>query len=250
MYRFFTDSNQIDIENKTVFITGSDFNHIKNVLRMKEGDEVSVMIPGCESEYRCEIASFAEEEVKLTIRFIKESNVELPCEVILYQALPKSDKMELIITKSVELGVASIVPVATKRAVVKLDSERSGKKIARWNAISEAAAKQSKRAIIPDVADVMSMEEALSDCSDCEVKIIPYELSDPDLMNRTRSIIGKIAPGEKVAVFIGPEGGFTEEEIKLATDAGCEPITLGHRILRTETAGIVVLSWIMYNAES
>ncbi len=249
MYRFFTNSNQIDIANKTVFITGSDFNHIKNVLRMKEGDEVSVMVPGDGNEYRCEIASFTDEEVRLTIRFVKESDVELPCEVVLYQALPKSDKMELIITKSVELGVTKIVPVATKRAVVKLDSERSGKKIARWNAISETAAKQSKRAIIPQVANIMSMEEALSDCADFEVKIIPYELSDPDLMNRTRDVIAGITPGKKVAVFIGPEGGFTEEEINLATDAGCEPVTLGHRILRTETAGIVVLSWIMYNVE-
>ena len=249
MYRFFTDSNQIDIANKTVFITGGDFNHIKNVLRMKEGEEVSVMVPGDESEYRCEIDSYTDEGVKLTIRFVKESNVELPCEVVLYQALPKADKMELIITKSVELGVSRIVPVATKRAVVKLDNDRSGKKVARWNAISEAAAKQSKRAIIPQVANVMSMEEALSDCEDHEVKIIPYELSDPDCMSRTREVIEKIAPGNKVAVFIGPEGGFTEEEIKLATDAGCEPVTLGHRILRTETAGIVVLSWIMYNVE-
>ncbi len=249
MYRFFTDSNQIDIANKTALITGSDFNHIKNVLRMKEGDEVSVMVPGDGNEYRCEIASFTDEEVRLTIRFVKESDVELPCEVVLYQALPKSDKMELIITKSVELGVTKIVPVATKRAVVKLDSERSGKKIARWNAISETAAKQSKRAIIPQVANIMSMEEALSDCADFEVKIIPYELSDPDLMNRTRDVIAGITPGKKVAVFIGPEGGFTEEEINLATDAGCEPVTLGHRILRTETAGIVVLSWIMYNVE-
>ena len=249
MYRFFTNSNQIDIANKTVFITGSDFNHIKNVLRMKEGDEVSVMVPRDGNEYRCEIASFTDEEVRLTIRFVKESDVELPCEVVLYQALPKSDKMELIITKSVELGVTKIVPVATKRAVVKLDSERSGKKIARWNAISETAAKQSKRAIIPQVANIMSMEEALSDCADFEVKIIPYELSDPDLMNRTRDVIAGITPGKKVAVFIGPEGGFTEEEINLATDAGCEPVTLGHRILRTETAGIVVLSWIMYNVE-
>lgn len=249
MHRFFTDSNQIDIANKTVFITGSDFNHIKNVLRMKEGEEISVMVPGSENEYRCEVDSYTDDSVRLTIRFIKESNVELPCEIVLYQALPKADKMELIITKSVELGVSKIVPVATKRAVVKLDGTKSDKKVARWNAISEAAAKQSKRAIIPRVADVMSMEEAISDCADYEVKIIPYELSDPDLMNRTRDVIGKIAPGEKVAVFIGPEGGFTKEEIELATGAGCVPVTLGHRILRTETAGIVVLSWIVYNVE-
>lgn len=249
MYRFFIDKNQIDVINKTVFITGSDFNHIKNVLRMKVGEEVSVMVPGDDKEYRCGIESYTDEGAQLTIRFIKESNVELPCEIVLYQALPKADKMELIITKSVELGVSKIVPVATKRAVVKLDNARSDKKTLRWNAISEAAAKQSKRAIIPQVTGVISMEEAVSDCADSNVRIIPYELSDPESMNHTRDLIGRISPGDKVAVFIGPEGGFTEEEIKLATDAGCEPVTLGHRILRTETAGLVVLSWIMYNVE-
>ena len=250
MYRFFVEQDQINIADKKAFITGDDRNHIKNVLRMNIGEEVSLMVPGGDDEYRCAVAAYTEDAVELTLLFIKESNVELPCEIVLYQALPKADKMELIITKAVELGVSRIVPVATNRAVVKLDKARADKKITRWNAISEAAAKQSKRAVIPQVSDIMTVQEALSDCRSFGAKIIPYELSDPDSMNRTRKLIGGITPGTKGAVFIGPEGGFTEDEIKLATEAGFEPVTLGHRILRTETAGLVVLSWIIYNLET
>ena len=250
MYRFFIDKNQINIADKKAFITGDDRNHIKNVLRMNIGEEVSVMVPGEDSEYRCAVGAYTDDTVELTLLFIKESNVELPCEITLYQALPKADKMELVITKAVELGAARIVPVATDRSVVKLDRARADKKVTRWNAISEAAAKQSKRAIIPEVTDVMTVAEALEDSRSFGAKIIPYELSDPDSMKRTREIIGSIKPGEKVAVFIGPEGGFTEEEIALAEAAGFKPVTLGHRILRTETAGLVVLSWIVYNVES
>ncbi len=249
MYRFFIEKNQINIAEKKVLITGEDVNHIKNVLRMKPGEEVSVMVPNEGDEYRCAISAYTEDEVELTLLFIKESNVELPCEIVLYQALPKADKMELVITKAVELGAARIVPVATDRSVVKLDKARADKKVARWNTISEAAAKQSKRAIIPEVSSVMTVAEAIEDCRSFGAKIIPYELSDPDSMNKTREYIGNIKPQDKVAIFIGPEGGFTEEEIALAEAAGFTPVTLGHRILRTETAGLVVLAWIVYNVE-
>ena len=250
MYRFFVEQSQIDITEKRVFITGEDRNHIKNVLRMKEGEEVSVMVPGDDNEYRCAVRGYTEDTAELTLLFVKESNVELPCEVVLYQALPKADKMELIITKAVELGASRIVPVAAKRSVVRLSGDKAAKKVARWNLISEAAAKQSKRAFIPEVSDVMTMTQALEDCRTFGAKIIPYELSDPDSMNETRKIMGEIKHGTKVAVFIGPEGGFEDDEIELAKEAGFIPVTLGHRILRTETAGLVVLSWIVYNVES
>jgi 16S rRNA (uracil1498-N3)-methyltransferase len=250
MYRFFVDRSRIDLTEKKVLVTGEDRNHIKNVLRMKEGEEVSVMVPGDENEYRCAVKCYTDDAAELTLLFVKESNVELPCEVVLYQALPKADKMELIITKAVELGASRIVPVAAKRSVVKLSGDKAAKKTARWNAISEAAAKQSKRAFIPEVSDVMTMSEALDDCRTFGAKIIPYELSDPDSMNETRKIISNIGPGTKVAVFIGPEVGFEDEEIELAKEAGFLPVTLGRRILRTETAGLVVLSWIVYNVES
>lgn len=248
MYRFFVNKNQIS--EKTVTITGTDFNHIKNVLRMKIGEEVSVMIETGDNEddgneYRCEIAGYAEDEVLCNILFVKKSDVELPCNITLFQALPKSDKMELIIQKAVELGVKEIVPVATKRAVVKLDGTKEDKKISRWMGISEAAAKQAKRAVIPTVTPVKSYKEAIDYCKDYDVKLIPYELSDPDSMSNTRKLISEIKPGQKIAIFIGPEGGFTEEEIERAEEAGVVPITLGHRILRTETAGFTVLSWLV-----
>ncbi len=249
MYRFFVNTDQIDTQEKKVLITGEDRNHLKNVLRMREGEEVSVMIPGDEREYRCAVNSYTDEAAVLDLLFVKECDVELPCDITLYQALPKADKMEVVITKSVELGAKRIVPVSTTRAVVKLDGAREEKKIARWNSISEAAAKQSKRAIIPEVSKILSMQEAIEDCKDHDVKLIPYELQSPDSMDETRRVIESIKPGERVAIFIGPEGGFTDEEIRQASSAGFVPITLGHRILRTETAGMVVLSWIMYNAE-
>lgn len=250
MYRFFTDTENINLDEKKAYITGEDRNHIKNVLRMRNGEEISVMVPGDDREYRCMINGFSDEAVELTVLFIKESDVELPCEIVLYQALPKADKMEFVITKAVELGATRIVPVAAIRSVVKLDETRAQKKIARWNQISETAAKQSKRAIIPEVTCVMSMREAVDDCRDFDAKLIPYELADPGTMDRTREIVGRIRAGMKVAVFIGPEGGFTEEEISLAEGAGLSPITLGRRILRTETAGLVVLSWLIYNIEA
>lgn len=248
MYRFFVDKNQIS--DKKISITGDDFNHIKNVLRMKEGEEISVMVNGDDTEYRCEISGYDEDEVICTLLFMKKSNVELPCEITLYQALPKSDKMELIIQKAVELGASRIVPVATKRAVVKLEGSKEDKKIARWNSISQAAAKQSKRAVIPEVTQVMSFKEAVSDSRQSDIKLIPYELADPDSMNITRSVINDIQPGKKVAIFIGPEGGFADEEVELAMAEGITPITLGHRILRTETAGFTVLSWLVFALEN
>lgn len=248
MYRFFVDKNQIS--DKKISITGDDFNHIKNVLRMKEGEEISVMVNGDDTEYRCEISGYDEDEVICTLLFMKKSNVELPCEITLYQALPKSDKMELIIQKAVELGASRIVPVATKRAVVKLEGSKEDKKIARWNSISQAAAKQSKRAVIPEVTQVMSFKEAVSDSRRSDIKLIPYELADPDSMNITRSVINDIQPGKKVAIFIGPEGGFADEEVELAMAEGITPITLGHRILRTETAGFTVLSWLVFALEN
>lgn len=243
MYRFFVDRNQI--YDKRIVITGSDENHIKNVLRMKIGEEISVMVPGDDAEYRCEIASYDEDGVVCTLLFVKESDVELPCDITLYQGLPKSDKMELIIQKAVELGVSKIVPVATKRAVVKLDGSKEDKKIARWNSISESAAKQSKRGIIPEVTKVMDYKMAIEDAIKADIKIIPYEMSDPDSMEQTRKLVANITPGQSVAIFIGPEGGFSEEEIDIAKNSGVKPITLGHRILRTETAGLVVLSWLV-----
>lgn len=246
-YQFFVDEYQII--NNHVSIQGDDYSHIRNVLRMKPGEEVSVIVPGKEAEYRCMIREFTEDSVELELLFVKEEGVELPNKVFLFQALPKQDKMELIIQKAVELGVYEVIPVATKRAVVKLDGAKEAKKIARWNAISEAAAKQSKRRIIPEITHVMNMDEALPYADRCGVKVIPYELCDNNTMSETRVLLSQIGADDSIAVFIGPEGGFAEEEIEKAESMGVKPITLGRRILRTETAGFVVLSWLNYLLE-
>ncbi len=245
MYQFFVEPYQI--QGSKIVITGNDVNHIRNVLRMRPGEEIAVSNGIDGKEYRCHIEQFTENEVICTLRFIKEDGVELPSKIYLFQGLPKADKMELIIQKAVELGVYEIIPLALKRCVLKLHEKNAAGKLSRWQGIAEAAAKQSKRGIIPNVHAVMSMKEAVAYASKTDVRLIPYELSGD--MARTRQIIGQIAPGQSVSVFIGPEGGFEESEIQMASEGGIAPITLGRRILRTETAGLTVLSWLMYHLE-
>ncbi|MBE5882515.1 MAG: 16S rRNA (uracil(1498)-N(3))-methyltransferase [Lachnospiraceae bacterium] len=245
MYQFFVEPEAI--AGNRVSITGKDVNHIKNVLRMKEGEEIAVSNGIDGKEYRCGILMLGEDEILCELRFVKEDAVELPVKVYLFQGLPKADKMELIIQKAVELGVHEVIPVATKRAVVKIDAKKEKSKLARWQSIAEAAAKQSKRACIPQITNVMSFKEAVQKVGEADVKLIPYEMAED--MSYTREIIRAIKPGQLVAVFIGPEGGFAEEEIAFATENGFSPVTLGKRILRTETAGMTMLSILMYELE-
>ncbi len=249
MYQFFVDESQINIESKRVFIEGPDVNHIKNVLRMKPGEEVNVSNGVDGKEYRCAILDMNEAVVNLELRFIKEDGNELPVDVTLYQGLPKADKMELIIQKCVELGVKRIVPVSMKRCVVKLEEKKASSKVSRWQSIAEAAAKQSKRGIIPEIGQVVSFSEAVSDASKSDIMLLPYEMADADAMDKTRAVFNGLKAGQKVSVFIGPEGGFDEGEIEMAKKAGMEIITLGKRILRTETAGMMVMSFIVFASE-
>ncbi|MCR5420438.1 MAG: 16S rRNA (uracil(1498)-N(3))-methyltransferase [Lachnospiraceae bacterium] len=248
MYQFFTDSGNIC--GKDIYITGQDVNHIKNVLRMRIGEEVSVVTQTEDKEYRCEIEAFEEDRVHLKLRFVKEENVELPNRIYLFQGLAKSDKLELIIQKAVELGVYEIIPVKMKRCVVKYDGKKEEAKVLRYNAISEAAAKQSKRRIIPRVSPVMTFGEAIKYCEAMDIKLLPYELADMKAMDKTREILKNIEKGSSIAVFIGPEGGFDDTEVDKAVEAGFEVITLGRRILRTETAGMTVLSWLVFLLET
>lgn len=247
MYQFFVEPHQIDMTAKKVTIQGPDVNHIKNVLRMRIGEELNVSNGTDGKEYRCAIAEFSENSILCDLYFVKEDNVELPAQVWLFQGLPKSDKMEWIVQKTVELGVSHIVPVATRRCIVKLDDKKAGAKIARWQEIARAAAKQSKRGLIPTVHPVMSFQAAIELASDMDVRIIPYELAEN--MQHTRELLAGVRPGQRIAVFIGPEGGFEEAEIQAALSAGVEPVTLGRRILRTETAGMTVLAWVTYLLE-
>ncbi len=246
MYQFFVEPSQI--QDNRIVITGSDVNHIKNVLRMKIGEEIAVSNGVDNREYRCGIEEFTEGEVICSLRFIKEEGMELPSRIYLFQGLPKADKMELIVQKAVELGVYEVIPVAAKRCVVKLDEKKAAAKTGRWQGIAEAAAKQSKRGVIPKVHSVMTVKEAAAYAQSMDVRLIPYELAQD--MKHTKELIGGVKPGQSVAVFIGPEGGFEESEVQAALEAGIEPVTLGRRILRTETAGLTVLSWLMYQLES
>lgn len=245
MHHFFVDQEQIGPE--VIQITGPDVNHMKNVLRMGPGEQILIS-NGVDKDYLCEILEVASLQVTARILSVDESGCELPARLYLFQGIPKSDKMELIIQKAVELGVYQIIPVETKRAVVKLDKKKEESKLRRWRAVSESAAKQSKRLIIPEVAQVMTFQEALIFAGQFDLNLIPYEHAKG--MAETREILTGIKPGMGVGIFIGPEGGFEDSEVELAESWGAKQITLGKRILRTETAGLAILSVLSFQLES
>lgn len=244
MQRFFVTPDQVG-EDK-IRIQGSDVNHMKNVLRMRPGEEVMVS-DGNNRQYRCRVEDYPEGEAVLAILEAGLVDTELPSRIYLFQGLPKQEKMELIVQKAVELGVCQVIPVQTRRCVVKLDAKKAAKKVQRWQQIAESAAKQAGRGYIPAVSEVMTFQEALAFSEALDIRLIPYELADG--MDGTRKILDGIRPGQSVGIFIGPEGGFEKEEVGRAVEAGALPITLGKRILRTETAGIAVLSILMYRLE-
>lgn len=244
MYHFFAEPSQI--KEKMIYIQGPDVNHIQHVLRMKPGEQVSVS-DGQGKEYLCEIDCYEQGTAVLKILSIGSGEGELPSRIFLFQGLPKGDKMELIIQKAVELGVYEVIPVATKRTVVKLDPKKAGKKTERWNAISLSAAKQCRRSLVPKVRQVMTFGQALSYGADLDTLLMPYEWEQD--MEKTKNVIAALKPGQSIGVFIGPEGGFEDSEAERAVREGAIPITLGKRILRTETAGLVAVSVLMYHLE-
>ena len=244
MHRFFVEPSQIG--EKEIVITGPDVNHIRNVLRMRAGEEL-LAADGQGSEYRCILRELQDSEIRAEICRKFSGSAELPSRITLFQGLPKSDKMDLIIQKCVELGVFRIVPVTTKRTVVKLDAKKEESRRKRWTAVSESAAKQSGRGIIPEISGVRGFKEAVEEAGELDVCLIPYEKAED--MARTREILSGIPAGASIGVFIGPEGGFEEEEVREAMEAGARPITLGRRILRTETAGMAVLAMLGYLLE-
>ena len=224
MYRFFVKKDQI--QEDAVIIIGSDVNHIKNVLRMKKGETILIS-DGEDREYVCTIDELENEQVRAKIEDVNGVAKELPIKVTLFQALPKGDKMETVIQKMIELGAYEIVPVSTKRCIVKLDNKKAVSKTKRWNSIAESAAKQSKRGIIPKVSMPVTYKEAL----------------------KMAEAMDMIKTGMTVGIFIGPEGGFAEEEVEQAINTGAYDITLGKRILRTETAGMALMSVLMFETE-
>ena len=245
MYHFFVTQDQIGPE--TITITGPDVNHMKNVLRMKPGEEILIS-NGVDKDYHCQVETLDSDAVTARILSVDEEGTELPGKIYLFQGLPKQEKMELIVQKAVELGVYQVIPVAMKRSVVKLDAKKEEAKIRRWNTIAESAAKQSKRIVIPEVTGVMSVKEALAYAADFDLKLLPYENARG--MAATKEQVEAVRPGMDIAVFIGPEGGFEETEVEEARAAGFYPVSLGKRILRTETAGLTMLSILMYQMET
>lgn len=282
MYRFFIDSTQLN--NDIIEITGDDYNHIRNVLRMKVGEKVLIS-DGSDKEYEACIVEYCEDgknnnseiqlvsnrnnsgnskndsnnvdiskrnnyegsAVRLKITDVFGNSRELPAKITLFQGYPKGDKMEQIVQKAVELGAYEIVPVMMNRCVVKLDEKRASKKVERLNAIAESASKQSKRGIIPKVREVMTMEQAIDYAKILECVIIPYECAEG--MECSRKIIKESTDSKSIGIFIGPEGGFEAKEIEALKGIGGNVISLGHRILRTETAGMTVMSILMWMLE-
>ena len=246
MQRFFVEPHQIEEAKHHIHINGTDVNHIKNVLRMKCGEDVWIS-DGGEKEYHCRIEELGDDEVLLHILYAQEPKYELPNKFYLFQGLPKNDKMELIIQKAVELGVYEIIPVAMKNCVVKLDAKKAAAKTARWQGIAESAAKQSKRSLIPKVSEPVSYKEAVAYAMKLDQKLVPYE--NERGMAATREAVEAVRTGESIGIFIGPEGGFAPEEIE-AVKGEMKLISLGSRILRTETAGFTTLAILMYHIET
>ncbi len=243
MYQFFVDDAQIGREFVT--ITGEDVNHIKNVLRMKAGEKIRISNQQGR-DYYCEISEVTDTFVQADILNEDAASTELPSKIYLFQGIPKGDRMETVIEKAVELGVYEIIPVAMKYCVVKLDAKKEAAKVARWQKQAEAAAKQSKRSIIPKIHPVMSYKEAVEYAMQCDVRLVPYE--NERGMQGTREALSTIKAGTSVSVMIGPEGGFAEDEITQVKDS-MQVISLGKRILRTDTAGIAVMSMLMLELE-
>lgn len=245
MHCFYVEKSQIQ-EGK-IIITGPDVNHIKNVLRMEKNDRISIC-DGDGNIYQCDLGEITGQEILAYILEKRKADTELPSKIYLFQGLPKKDKMEWIIQKAVELGVYEIIPVKTKYCIAKLDEEKKEKKkIDRWQAISQAAAKQSGRGIIPKIGQPVTYKQAIEFIKGLDAGVIPYESAEG--MVRSNQVICAAAQKKTIGVIIGPEGGFSEDEIVLAKEAEIEPVSLGKRILRTETAGLSVLSLFSFQME-
>lgn len=244
MHQFFIEDLQAS--DTFVLIEGSDVNHIRNVLRMKTGEEIHISSRSGKG-WLCQIAELSDTWVRADILWCDEDTTELPSRIFLFQGLPKSDKMELIIQKAVELGVFEIIPVAMKHCVVKLDPKKASSKTVRWQSIAKSAAKQSKRNLIPEVKQPISYKEAISYAKELDIRLVAYE--NERGMQETRRAVEAVRPGDTIGIFIGPEGGFAPEEIELVKE-DMQLISLGKRILRTETAGFTALAILGYHLES
>lgn len=243
MYNFFVDA--CARLGDSFRICGKDHNHICNVLRMQTGDTFLVSCDGVSC--LCRLERIEEDAVVAAILEEDYRNTELPVHFYLFQGLPKGDKLELIIQKTVELGVAGIIPVEMSRCVMKLDDKKKKSRRERWQSIAESAAKQSKRNVIPQVSDVMTYKQAMAKAAEMDLFLVPYE--NENGMAETRKALSRIQSGMSVGILIGPEGGFEEKEIELARQTGAAVISLGKRILRAETAAVTAVGLGMLHVE-
>lgn len=240
MHRFFVPQ----LYNEEMYIGGVDARHISKVLRMQPGDKLQIVSDDGVSAM-AEITAIASERVSVRcLEKLAESH-EPRVRLVLAQGLAKGEKMDFIIQKAVEMGAYSVIPVAMEHSVVRLDGAKAAKKVERWQKIAESAAKQSKRDIIPQVQQVQSMAEMLANC-DCTTKIIAYECEDRLSLKAALKAAEAAGGIKELLLIIGPEGGISEGELELARQAGAVPVSLGRRILRAETAGLVAISAIFY----
>lgn len=247
MQKFFVESNQIDIDNKLVFIKNEDVNHIKNVLRCVIGEHIEV----CEKsanlhKYVVEITEMTNNMITGKIMEQIQNSNEPNTKIHIFQGLPKAEKMELIIQKCTELGVCSFTPVEMHRCVVKISGKDEDKKISRWQKIAEVAAKQSGRDIIPNVERKISIKQLLDKCNEFDIVLVAYENEDNMFLKSELKQLNKIENKLNIAIVIGPEGGITAEEIELMKNANAKIVSLGNRILRTETVAMVMSGIIFY----
>lgn len=252
MPKFFVNNNQVNGEK--IKIIGSDVNHIKNVLRKKEGDALTICNTANKKDYLCEISKISDIEIECKIKEKSVGNAESNVHVTIIQGLPKSDKMELVIQKSVELGVYDIIPIEMKRCIVKLNDKERQKKITRWQKISEVAAKQCGRNIIPKINPIANIKNICNLITEYDIVLVAYENEKVNTLKNELQKIKEKNSNEimdiRIAILIGPEGGIAEEEVELLKSIGTKIITLGNRILRTETVALNVLSIIMYELET
>lgn len=241
MDRFFVEKKNIDSINNTCVIEGEDVKHISKVLRARVGEKIEVC-DNDNNEYICEITNIEKNEVSLYILNKVDIKRESDLKIRVYQGLPKGPKMEMILQKLTEVGVDEIILVETNRTVVKVDDKKEDKKFERWERIIHEAAKQSKRGKMPVLRGILSFEEALEDMKNNDMNIAPYE------NEKTKSIKQAVRGLDinTIGIFVGPEGGFEEYEIEKVENIGGQSVSLGPRILRTETASLVASSIVLY----
>ena len=248
MSKFFVRENQIN--NNKIEIIDEDVNHIKNVLRLNVGEEIKICDCDNSKNYNCKILEISSKMVECEILEEIENEAEGNVELHIFQGLPKADKMELIIQKGTELGVSEFVPVNLKRCIVKLDGKDQVKKIDRWNKIAEVAAKQSGRDLIPKVRNLETIKNIINEIKEYDLFLVAYEMEKNNYIKNELLKLKATKDKYKIAVLIGPEGGLELDEVNALKDVGAKVISLGNRILRTETVALQVSSIIMYELEN